>query len=164
MARIAPPLAPTGATSAGSPPVAPLPSPVGPAPIPVLPAPHQLTPEEDPQTQLARSRLEGAIRRDQEAVTRIEAANMELEVARTAFKYRYTVVTPAEVAHGPKRPLAQIVGIASVIGAALLALLLAAGADLRSGRILEEWQVKRRLKLEVLGEFDPTMHLPTRPL
>jgi uncharacterized protein involved in exopolysaccharide biosynthesis len=164
MARIAPPLAPQGATGTAPPPLAPFPAAAGTRGIPALPAPHQLTPQEDPQTQLARSKLEGAIRRDQEAVARIEAANMELEVARTAFKYRYTVVTPAEVARAPRRPVAPLVGVASVIGAALLALLLAAGADQRSGRILEEWQVERRLKLEVLGEFDPTMHVPTRPL
>jgi hypothetical protein len=36
-------------------------------------------------------------------VTRIDGANMELEIARTAFKYRYTVVTPAEVPHKPKK-------------------------------------------------------------
>jgi hypothetical protein len=58
----------------------------------------------------------------------------------------------------------MMVGVASVIGAALLALLLAAGADRRSGRILEEWQVQRSLKIEILGEFDPSMHVPTRPL
>ena len=51
----------------------------------------------------------------------------------------------------------------SVIGAALLALLMAAGADLGSGRILEEWQVRRQLKLEVLGEFDPSAPLPAGP-
>ncbi len=164
MARIAPPLTPAGATGTVPSPLAPFPAAAGTPLIPALPAPHQLTPQEDPQTQLARSKLEGAIRRDQEAVARIEAANMELEVARTAFKYRYTVVTPAEVARAPKRPVAPLVGIASVLGSALLALLLATWADQRSGRILEEWQVERRLKLEILGEFDPSMHVPTRPL
>jgi uncharacterized protein involved in exopolysaccharide biosynthesis len=163
MARIAPPV-PPGASSAMPARLAPYPVAVGPAAVPALQVAHPLTPTEDPQTQLARSKLEGAIRRDQEAVARIEAANMELEVARTAFKYRYTVVTPAEVARAPKRPIAALVGVSSVVLAALLALLLAAGADQRSGRILEEWQVERRLKLEVLGEFDPSMHLPTRTL
>ena len=32
-----------------------------------------------------------------------------------------------------------------------------------SGRILEEWQVRRRLKLEILGEFEPSTYLPARP-
>jgi uncharacterized protein involved in exopolysaccharide biosynthesis len=162
MARIAPPVATTATASAGSLSVAPGPGAL--PPMPSLPVPRPLAPGEDPQTQLARSKLEGAIRRDQEAVARIEAANMELEVARTAFKYRYTVVTPAEVPRGPNKPVGPMVGIGSVIGAALLALLLAAAADRRSGRILEQWQVERGLKLEVLGEFDPTMHLPTRTL
>jgi hypothetical protein len=96
-------------------------------------------------------------------VTRIDGANMELEIARTAFKYRYTVVTPAEVPRKPKKPIATLVGVMSVIGAAVLALLMAAGADLGSGRILEEWQVRRRLKLDVLGEFDPSEPVPWGP-
>ena len=36
--------------------------------------------------------------------------------------------------------MSQIVGIGSVVAAVLLALLLAAGADLASGKIIEEWQ------------------------
>jgi hypothetical protein len=41
-----------------------------------------------------------------------------------------------------------------VLGAILVALLSAATADWLTGRVLETWQVRRRLKLEVLGEFD----------
>jgi hypothetical protein len=100
-----------------------------------------------------RSKLEGAIHAYQDAIARIDVANTELEVLRTAFKYRYTVVTPAEVPTSPKKPTAKLVGVGSVIGAALLAFLLAAGADSWSGRVLEEWQVRRRLKLDILGEF-----------
>jgi uncharacterized protein involved in exopolysaccharide biosynthesis len=166
MARIAPPIAPPTVSTAPAPPVyAPPPVPRAPG-APSASAGAPLSPptsEEDPRAQLARSKLEGAVRRYQDAVTRIDGANMELEIARTAFKYRYTVVTPAEVPLKPKKPVAQMVGAASVIGALLLALLMAAGADLWSGRILEEWQVRRRLKLEVLGEFDPAEALPAGP-
>ena len=42
---------------------------------------------EDPQQQLAKAKLEASIRRYQEAVSRIDGASMELEIARTAFKY-----------------------------------------------------------------------------
>jgi hypothetical protein len=165
MTRIAPPITPPTVSTAPAPMYVPPPitPPVGSGALPAVPALPQPTSEEDPRAQLARSKLEGAVRRYQDAVTRIDGANMELEIARTAFKYRYTVVTPAEVPHKPKKATAQVVGVASVIGALLLALLMAAGADLWSGRILEEWQVRRRLKLEVLGEFDPAAALPARP-
>jgi uncharacterized protein involved in exopolysaccharide biosynthesis len=119
-------------------------------PIPPLPAAWQ----EDGRAQLARSKLDAAIRSYQEVAGRIDAANIELEIARTAFKYRYTVVTPPEVPRQPKKPLAMIVGLSSVLGAVLLAILAATGFDTWRGRVLEAWQVRRRLKLDVLGELD----------
>lgn len=140
------------------------PGPLGAAdPTPLPPVSTLGTPNEDPRAQLVRAKLEGAIRRYQDAVYRIDEANMQLEILRTAFKYRYTVVTPAEVPLKPKKAVGPMVGVGSVIGSLLLALLLSAAIDLWSGRIIEEWQVKRTLKLEVLGEFDPTTSLPAGP-
>jgi hypothetical protein len=46
-------------------------------------------------------------------------------------------------------------GIGSVLAAFVLAFLCAALADWQTGRILETWQVRRYLKLEVLGEIGP---------
>jgi uncharacterized protein involved in exopolysaccharide biosynthesis len=109
---------------------------------------------EDGHTRLARSKLEAAIQSSEAAMARIEAANIELDITRTAYKYRYTVLTPAELPSKPKRPLSQIVGVGAVLGAVLLAFLVATMADILGGRILEPWQVRRRLKLEVLGEID----------
>ena len=161
MASIAPPLPPPVKSNT---PIATASSRAGTEPEPAPQASTLGTSKEDPRAQLLRAKLEGAIRRYQDAVSRIDGANMELEIARTAFKYRYTVVTPAEIAPKPKKAVAQLVGIGSVIGSLVFALLLAAGADLWSGRILEEWQVRRRLKLEILGEFDPTPKFePTPP-
>jgi hypothetical protein len=160
MATIAPPV--PSAKSAPAPPPPVLAAPVAPSasvePVdPLAPVPMATTlgtVKEDPQVQLIRAKLDAAIRRYQDAVWRIDGANMEVEIARAAFKYRYTVVTPAEVPTKPKKAIATMVGVGSVIGSLVLALLLAAAADLGSGRILEEWQVRRRLKLEILGEFD----------
>ncbi len=119
------------------------------------PAPKQpLSLAEDGPTQLARSKLEASIRGYEDVMARIDAANIELDITRTAFKYRYTVVTPAEVPKKPKKPIAMIIGVGSVLAAGLLALLFSAAADLGSGLILESWEVRRRLKLEVLGELD----------
>jgi hypothetical protein len=143
-ASVAPP---SRATSASDP--APPEAASSAAPLPVAPAEWG----QDARSQIVRSKLEGAIRSYQDAVGRLDVANNELEILRTAFKYRYTVVTPAEVPRDPKKPTSTIVGIGSVVGALFLSLFLVAGADAWSGRVLEEWQIKRRLKLEILGEF-----------
>jgi hypothetical protein len=110
--------------------------------------------ERDGIVQLASSKLAAAIRNYQDATARIDAARVEMEITRTGYKHRYTVVTPAELPKKPKKATAQLIGIGSVIGAALLAILVATLADLLTGTILEAWQVRRRLKIEVLGEFD----------
>jgi uncharacterized protein involved in exopolysaccharide biosynthesis len=161
----APPIARAGAASSDEP------VPDAGSTVALVPALPPTRWEDDARTQIVHSKLEGAIRGYQDAVGRIDGANTELEILRTAFKYRYTVVTPAEVPREPKKPTAKIVGVGAVIAGLLLALLFAAGADAWSGRILEEWQVRRRLKLEILGEFfirlappapSPTTH-PLQP-
>jgi len=79
---------------------------------------------------------------------------VELDITRTLYKHRYIVVTPAELPNKPKKATAQRIGVGSMVGAALLAIVLSALADLVGGLILESWQVRRRLKIEVLGELD----------
>ncbi len=114
-------------------------------------------PDRDGPLQLAESKLAAAIRGYQDATYRVDAARVELDITRAAYKYRYTVVTPAELTNKPKKATAQLVGVGSVLGAALLAFLLAAGADFLTGKILESWQIRRRLKLDVLAEFDRSL-------
>jgi uncharacterized protein involved in exopolysaccharide biosynthesis len=108
----------------------------------------------DPATALITARLADAVRSYQDIEGRIDAANTELDITRTAFKYRYTVLTPAEVPSKPKKPVAQVIGMAALPVAALLALLIGVLADLSKGRILETWQIRRKLKMEVLGELE----------
>lgn len=110
--------------------------------------------DDNGRARLARSRLEGAIRNYQDIEARIDSANIELEIARTAFKYRYTVVTPAEVPKGPKKPIALLVAVGSVMLGMLLAVAAVLLAERRKGRIVEEWQVRRKLKVDVLGELE----------
>jgi uncharacterized protein involved in exopolysaccharide biosynthesis len=109
---------------------------------------------ESPAAQLAKSKLQGAIERYQNIQARIDSAKIELDITRTAFKYRYTVITPAELPKSPKKPIAQLLGLAALPFAGILAFLLAAALDLASGVFLETWQVARRLKVEVLGELE----------
>ncbi len=111
-------------------------------------------PIEDPRTAAARARLEASMRRYQDVIARLDSARLELDITRTAYRYRYSVVTPAEVARGPKKRTPQIVGLGALVAGALFALLAAAAADYRAGRILETWQVRRLLGVEVVGEID----------
>jgi uncharacterized protein involved in exopolysaccharide biosynthesis len=158
MAQIAPPKPIASAPAPAAPPrpnsaaadKTPTPDPsatAAPAPLPLSQAP-------DGPLQLAQSKLEAAIRGYQDAVSRSDSARVELDIARAAYKHRYTVFTPAEVPRKPKKATAQLVGVGSVLASILLALLLAAAADLGTGIVLEPWQVRRRLKLDVLGELD----------
>jgi hypothetical protein len=78
---------------------------------------------------------------------------MELETARAAFKYRYVVVRPASIPRIPDKPKpAKILG-GGAAAALVLALLAAIGADLRSGRVYESWQLEQALRVPVLAEI-----------
>lgn len=116
-----------------------------------LPAPPNL---QDGVLQLAQSKLGAAIHAYQDAMGRIDAAKVELDVTGTAYKHRYVVVNPAAVPRKPKKATARNLATGSLAGGLLLAILLSAALDLISGRILESWQVRKQLKLDVLAEFD----------
>lgn len=130
------------------------PSTSGPSPSSTKSSAAPAKDEVDGPTQLARTNLDAAIHRYQDTMGLIGKANDELDITRAAFKHRYTVVVPAELPTRPKKPVAMLVGVGSLVGGAFLALLVATLADVLTGRILETWQVRRRLKVDVLGEFD----------
>lgn len=109
--------------------------------------------DRDGVLRLVASELETAINEYEAAMRRIDAAKVQLDITRAAYKYRYTVLKPAELPRKPKKPLAMIVGVGSLFAAVLFAFALAALADLAAGRVLETWQLRRRFKLDVLGEF-----------
>jgi uncharacterized protein involved in exopolysaccharide biosynthesis len=99
-------------------------------------------------------RVRDARFRYQQMVERLNGAQLDLDSARAAFKYRYTVVWPAEV---PKRPVSpnplKIFGLGG-LAVLLAAPLAAAWLDHRSGRVLSRWQVEVGLDVPVLAEFD----------
>jgi uncharacterized protein involved in exopolysaccharide biosynthesis len=108
--------------------------------------------DEPPELTEARTKLQAASRKYEERADRIDAARIELETARAAFKYRYRVVLPPEL---PKEPLgpgkpARLAGGAFL---SLLVVFFAAGArDLLSGCLVEGWQARRRLRVPLLSE------------
>jgi uncharacterized protein involved in exopolysaccharide biosynthesis len=107
---------------------------------------------EDPEVDAARARLKFALDKYQGLRARADNVDLELEARRAAFKYRYTVIVPAELPRGPIRPKVALVAAGAIIAGLALGVLAAVLADLRTGRILETWQVERALKLPVISE------------
>jgi hypothetical protein len=141
-------------------------TPTAPSPIPRMPTLTTPTPaprpatlpsdiRDDSRTALARQRLQAASTKYDETLGKIEAARVELEVQRAAFKYQYIVVRPPEIARNPSKPNVLMLIVATVLLAALMTLLVPAAKDLLRGRFIEPWQVERGLKLPILGELTP---------
>jgi uncharacterized protein involved in exopolysaccharide biosynthesis len=163
MAQIAPPLATLPRVSAPSGPAAP---PSGTNGLSALLAASALSDagesaskplrgsDKDAKLELAESELSSAIRAYEEVLSRIDSAKVELDITRAGYKHRYTVIAPAEVPRTPKKATARALGAASIVAAALFAILLATGLDMLPGKVIEPWQVRRRLKLDVIGELD----------
>jgi hypothetical protein len=107
---------------------------------------------EDPRITYARSKLKIATTNYEDMLDRLEAAKIELETARAAFKYRYTVVSPPQPPKRPDTPNLPLLMIGGLICAALAALLAATARDVFSGLVVEPWQIDRQLGLPLLGE------------
>jgi uncharacterized protein involved in exopolysaccharide biosynthesis len=159
VARLAgPSAAPTTAT----------PSPAAPAParppsaaagassaaLPAVVAPGAV-PMDDPQIAVAMARLQVVSSKYNELLSRIEAAKIELEVTRAAFKYQYTVVRPPELARAPTKPNVRAILLLTLLATVMSAFLVPGLLDVWRGRLLEAWEVERRLKIPVLGELMP---------
>ncbi|HEY0777641.1 MAG TPA: hypothetical protein VGD56_06715 [Gemmatirosa sp.] len=110
---------------------------------------------EDPRLTYARSRLKIAVADYEDLLDRLEAARIELETAKAAFKYRYTVITPAQLPTRLARPNVPLVLVGGFVVAILLAGFAAVAVDLAGGRLVEAWQVSRFVGLPVLGEAPP---------
>jgi uncharacterized protein involved in exopolysaccharide biosynthesis len=83
---------------------------------------------------------------------RVNAAQVERDAARAAFKFRYNVVWPPQVPTDPYAPNPIKILGAGLIASLALALATAAAPDVLSGRVFERWQVERALDLPVLAE------------
>jgi uncharacterized protein involved in exopolysaccharide biosynthesis len=89
------------------------------------------------------------------ALQRLSSARAELETAQAAFKYRYSVISPPQHPKGPKRPYTLLRILGGIVGGVGLALFVCTAIDVRSGRILEEWQIPEQLGLTVLAQLPP---------
>lgn len=97
------------------------------------------------------------------ALQRLDSARVELDVAKKAFGYKYQVITR------PKRPDAPVSGsskllMLGLIAAMMTGVLAAALSDLLRGRIVEPWQLTRRLGLPILAQIPAANARPGVPL
>jgi len=89
----------------------------------------------------------------EQMVSRVNAAKADLDTARAAFKYRYTVTWPARLPTMPVSPNpVTVFGLGT-----LVSMLLAVAAAVRPGLgeelVRERWQVERKLGMPVLSEL-----------
>jgi uncharacterized protein involved in exopolysaccharide biosynthesis len=108
---------------------------------------------DDPATEFAKAQLRVRAATYDSLLGRIEGAHMQMETARAAFKYRYTVLRPASMPRMPEKPKSKTIVGGGSAAALLLAILAAVGMDLRSGRVFAAWQLERALRLPVLAEL-----------
>ena len=101
----------------------------------------------------ARTRLRFAMEKYDVLLSRIDNARIELDTARAAFKYRYSIVRPPVFPKRPDKPKIPLVAGGAFLAAVLLSMLAAVLADRRSGRVLETWQIEQLLGLPLLGEM-----------
>jgi len=110
---------------------------------------YDLQDEADLQRRFERVRYQGLLER-------IETTKIDLEAARSIFKYRYSVIWPAQAPDAPNRPNVRLGLILSFVGALLLAAFGATVADLRAKRFVAAWQLQRELDLPIIAEVRRT--------
>jgi hypothetical protein len=103
------------------------------------------------ETDFSSIRLRLELNQLESVLERTDGARIELAVSQAAFKYRYTVIRPAQVPKGPVRPNVPMIVVAGMLASLMLACAAALAKDLLGNRILERWQVERQLGLPVLG-------------
>jgi hypothetical protein len=115
------------------------------------PAPVEQADATGGETDFSSIRLRLELNQLESVLERTDGARIELAVSQAAFKYRYTVIRPAQVPKEPVRPKVSTIILAGMVASLMLACAAALARDLLGNRILERWQVERQLGLPVLG-------------
>jgi hypothetical protein len=98
------------------------------------------------------AQLSGAIGKYGNLRSDIRSGRIDLDTAQAAFARRYKIIVPAEVPGRPVKPKAAVVIGGGFFGALLLAFLIPILLELRTGIIVERWQVEM-VRLPVLAEL-----------
>lgn len=110
----------------------------------------------DPDIANARSQLLNALDAYDDILNRIAGAQIELDIAAAAFKYRYSVVDPPKLPEKPDKPNLVLLLISGLLGAVLLGLVASVGSEIAAQRLLVPWQVQRQLHMPLLGKVEQT--------
>lgn len=109
--------------------------------------------KEDPAGDYAVAQLRSLQLTHDRLVDRITSARIELDAKRAAFKYRYSVLRPAQLPKDGKPATRSVIG-GGILVAFMLALFAAVVADIHAGRVVQRWQMERMLQVPVLAELD----------
>ena len=123
-------------------------------PSDILRLDQELREDKDPATIYARAELRDAMDKYAALRTQVQTAQIDLETAQAAFKYRYSVLTPAKVPKKPAKPNVLLVLLAAAVAAVFCGILVAVWADVRAGRLCERWQIERLLDQPILGDIE----------
>ena len=85
-------------------------------------------------------------------------ARMELEATEAAFNYRYRLTQPPLLPKKPIKPQGMKIMLGAIPLSLFLGVFLAVFADIRSGVVLEIWQVEKVLDIPLLGEMQDSDH------
>jgi len=126
----------------------------GPATASAEPLPNDIIKllDEDDADPIMVAQLSGAISKYGALRSEIRSARIDLDTTQAAFNHRYKLVVPAAVPSEPVKPKAAVVLGGGFVAALLLALLIPILAELRSGIMVERWQV-HQFQLPVLAEL-----------
>ncbi|MCY1072859.1 chain-length determining protein [Archangium lansingense] len=117
---------------------------------------------ENPQAVSSLDELQSRTIIMQQLRKRIDSAKLERDIAEASFKYRYTLLTPAEFPRTPVKPNAKVIALGGIFAGLLLGVFAALARDVLSGQLLQAWQVRRGLGLPVLAELEaPHFDTPT---
>ncbi len=109
---------------------------------------------DDVRSDLARSQVRLLFEEYASALMRLDSARQELELARAAFKTRYSVISPPKLPRKPYKNNTVRRALAGLLGGIGLAFFASVSADLRAKRVLERWQIEKLLGLPVLAELE----------
>ncbi|MBN2530550.1 MAG: hypothetical protein JXR76_29455 [Deltaproteobacteria bacterium] len=86
--------------------------------------------------------------------TQLENTRLELDATEAAFAYRYRLTKPPVFPRRPSKPKGLRLMLAGVFLSIFLGISLSVFVDIRSGIILESWQIEKITNIPLLGEIE----------
>jgi capsular polysaccharide biosynthesis protein len=110
--------------------------------------------ERNPMAVYARGQLRDAMDKYATLRAQVQAAQIDLETAQAAFKYRYRVLSPAQVPRKPTKPSVPLLSVLALLSGLLSAVVVVTIVEVRAGRLVERWQIETLLGAPVLGQIE----------